>query len=53
MVEAFVLLERQCCGFLDFTISVGDREIRLSITAPSAAKDTLTGLVERMIAGDT
>ncbi len=45
-VETFVELERQCCGFLTFTISPPGDGLSLFIEAPERARETLDRLVE-------
>jgi len=39
--EAFVALERQCCGFLTFTITPPDQGLALTIEGPPEAQATL------------
>ena len=40
-VETLVGLERQCCGFLSFEVTPGDKSLALTIEGPPEAKDTL------------
>jgi hypothetical protein len=40
-LEAFVDLERQCCGFLTFTISSEHEAMMLSIEGPAEAEGTI------------
>ena len=40
-VRHFVDLERQCCGFLNFTIVPSGEYLRLTIEGPPEAADTL------------
>jgi len=40
-VNDFVALERQCCGFLNFTISSPEEVLSLSITGPDGSQDTI------------
>lgn len=48
-LETFVSLERQCCGFLTFTISSEQEAVMLSIEGPPEAEATiemLAGIIE-------
>lgn len=48
-LETFVSLERQCCGFLTFTISSEREAMMLSIEGPPEAEATIemfAGLIE-------
>ena len=40
-IERFVSLERQCCGFLTFTIGPPSPELTLTIEGPPEARETL------------
>ena len=45
-VEQFVELERQCCGFLTFTISPPGEKLTLNIEGPEGSLPTLKIFVE-------
>ncbi len=45
-VEQFVDLERQCCGFLTFTISPPGENLTLNIEGPEGSQSTLKVLAE-------
>ncbi len=45
-VEQFVDLERQCCGFLTFTISPPGEKLTLNIEGPEGSQSTLKVLAE-------
>lgn len=51
-VENFVALERQCCGFLTFTMSPPEEGLTLFIEAPDAGQDTLDRLAAAVSAND-
>ena len=45
-VEQFVDLERQCCGFLTFTISPPGEKLTLNIEGPEGSQSTLEVFAE-------
>ena len=48
-LETFVSLERQCCGFLTFTISSDQEAVILSVEGPPEAEATIgmfAGIIE-------
>lgn len=45
-VEQFVDLERQCCGFLTFTISPPGEKLTLNIEGPEGSQSTLKVFAE-------
>lgn len=47
-VETFVDLERQCCGFLTFTVTHPDESLVLTIEGPPEAQSTLDALAARL-----
>lgn len=50
-VREMVRNERTCCSFLDFDLHESPEEIRLVITAPEAARQTVDVLFEQFVAG--
>jgi hypothetical protein len=44
-VVALVDAERQCCGFMEFSLEERDDEVMLRIEAPEGAEPVLEGLV--------
>ncbi len=40
-LEAFVDLERQCCGFLSFSVSSQENRLMLTIEGPAGSESTL------------
>ena len=50
-VETFVSLERQCCGFLTFTITPPDKGLTLTIEGPPEAQATLEMLAAAVASG--
>ena len=40
-LQLFVKLESQCCGFLDFSTTILNNEVELSIEGPPEARDVL------------
>lgn len=51
-VENFVDLERQCCGFLTFTLSPQGGDLELLIEAPEAGQQMLDQLADAVSAHD-
>ena len=47
-VEAFASLERQCCGFLSFSVTAADDGLRLAIEGPAEAQATLESFAALM-----
>ena len=47
-VAAFVSLERQCCGFLSFSVTPADDGLRLAIEGPAEAQATLESFAALM-----
>ena len=47
-VEAFASLERQCCGFLSFSVTPADDGLRLAIEGPAEAQATLESFAALM-----
>ena len=47
-VEQFVDLERQCCGFVTFTISPPGEKLTLNVEGPEGAESTLSALAEAL-----
>ncbi|MGI9285548.1 MAG: hypothetical protein ACR2P1_09175 [Pseudomonadales bacterium] len=45
-IEQFVELERQCCGFLTFTISPSGEKLTLKIEGPEGVQSTLNAFAE-------
>ena len=49
-IETFVDLERQCCGFLSFTV-LADRGVSLTIDGPPEAQPTVDMIARSIVAG--
>lgn len=49
-VREMVRKEQECCAFLTFAIGEGPDEIRLTITAPEAARKASDALFEQFVA---
>ena len=45
-VRDLVRLEEECCPFLRFQLEPGERSIKLSITVPESARDSVDALLE-------
>ena len=50
-VEQFVDLERQCCGFLAFTLSPPGEKLTLKIEGPEGTQSTLSMFAEAISRG--
>ena len=48
-VEAFVTLERECCGFLTFTITPPGKGLKLTVEGPPEAQATLERMIETVL----
>ena len=44
-VDTFIDLEQQCCGFLQFEVTRTDDEVKVNVTAPEEARETLKLIV--------
>lgn len=49
-VREMVLKEKACCAFLTFDLHEDHREIRLTITAPEAAREAANALFQQFVA---
>lgn len=49
-VREMVLKEKACCAFLTFDLHEDYREIRLTITAPEAAREAANALFQQVVA---